>query len=260
MVNSDAEARKSMEAAIEKALGEPIGFDSSELANKVKRNLLLISIVVIALVVFEVKPSPNVSIFGVGLEGVSSHKLMVGLAAFLVYNFAHYIWLCYDLFGEWSVRSSGAKKGFAKRLKQENTDAEAFQDPKQLTLYSWWLIESSKLPTHEDNLQRAKKLADELLRSERILRETGDIPARLPHQNAEGHLVQTIERLQDQLSVIKSVVDNPALRVRLDRFDRRFKALINSQNRRILVYELIFPNALALYAFWLLFVFFKTAS
>lgn len=260
MGTSDADVKKSMEAAIEKALGEPVGFDSSELANKVKRNLLLISVVVIALVVFEVKPSPNVSIIGVSLDGVTSHKLMVGLAAFLVYSFAHYIWLCYDLFGEWSVRSSGAKKGFAKRFKQENTDAEAFQDPRQLTLYSWWLIESSKLPTHQDNLQRAKKLADQLLASERILREAGDIPARLPHQNAEGHLVKAIESLWDQLSLVKSVVDNPGLRVRLDRFDRRFKSLINSQNRRVLVYELIFPNALALYAFWLLFVFFKTAS
>lgn len=48
--------------ALQKSMGEPVGFDISEAATKIKRNLILVSSVVLVLIFGGVEAAPGVSI------------------------------------------------------------------------------------------------------------------------------------------------------------------------------------------------------
>jgi len=243
-------------AALDKVLGSPVDFESSDEAKKIKRNLLIISVIVIALILGEITASDKISLFGVSLEGVTPQKLMSGLGAFLIYNFLHYLWFCFDLFGEWSIRVTGTRSAFITAGMFASKDCDYPSDPKQSTLYNWWRSERHGLYKVERRIEDAEEIANYLdeIRQRSPQKAFGDF--RIDSHLGDQALIKEINSIRSDLQELRKLLEAPRVTVSLRRFDQRFQLLLRSQSLRVLISELIFPNLLAAYAFLLLFAFF----
>lgn len=235
--------------ALQRSMGQPIGFDISEAATKIKRNLILVSSVALVLIFGGVEAAPGVSIFGVSLTGVTSTKLMVGLSIVLFYTLAHYLWYCYELYSEWVIRLTGAKLGFVTGGGVGAEGMDYPSDPKQSTLYNWWLGRSRALIDCKEVASKVDvQVAQINLRIDDIVNnENPSANGAMAHQ-AIMLLNSTLEQVNSSILSTEAVLMQVRIPVSLARFDRRFGLLLKSQNLRIILIEIAFPIALAAFS------------
>jgi hypothetical protein len=232
--------------AVEKILGKPIGFDISESAAKIKRNLMLVSFLVLVLAIGELETS-NVTVFGAKLGGVTPDKLMVGLSVILLYTFLHYLWYCFDLLGEWSVRVTGIRAINGSRGIFGGGRDDIAVDPEQTTLYSWWLYKSKEAESYGRFVEGVDlKLAELEIKLQEI--DTEGKYAHFIQAGAGGGVAEVRGLIRRDLVTFTSLVKEKMIPVSLERFDSRFKLLIRSQNLRVLLVDVIAPVLLALVA------------
>ncbi|MWV17518.1 hypothetical protein F3I16_15860 [Pseudomonas sp. L-22-4S-12] len=246
--------------ALKKVLGEPIGFDISDAALKVKRNLMLVSLVVIVLVLGELKTSSKISIFGVSLDGVTPDKMMLGLAVVLIYSLIHYLWYCFELAGEWSLRVTGARLGFVTGAQWAEEGIDYPADPKQSTLYTWWLQEIKSFAYYKDLIAKVEEHKEEIdKRIEDIVKNNNPGSNGAMASNAITQLKGALEQARSSVSKAESIIANQRINVSLERFDKRFGLVLRSQNLRVLLAEILLPIFMAGYAGLLLATFFELA-
>ncbi|WP_122313307.1 hypothetical protein [Pseudomonas coronafaciens] len=232
---------------IAKVLGEPVGFDISETASKLRRNLLLISVVVIILIVGGIQAGADISLFGIKLTGVTPKKLMIGLAVVLTYHLIHYLWYCYELYSEWTLRLTGTRLSFVTGAMFGLEGADYPNNPRQSTPYTWWLQESRSMLAYEDLLRQVEAgvrgldtHVEELQKKD--MTSAGTVS--LSMQN----LKNTLEQVRNSLEATESVITNTRIPASLHRFDNRFRLLLKSQNMRVLLVEIGMPIFIALAA------------
>lgn len=244
---------------VSKVLGEPVGFDISEIASKLRRNLLLVSIVVITLIVGEIKPGADFSVFGITLTGVTPFKLMIGLAVVLAYHFVHFSWYCYELYSEWSIRITGTRLSFVTGGKFASEGADYPDNPKQSTLYTWWLQEARSMSAYTQLLDQVES---------GVKRFDGHIEAlQKADMTAAGSISQSIQEMKTALAHVRQgfsdsekVISDSRIPASLNRFDNRFRLLLRSQNLRVLIVEVGVPLTLSAVAGVFLFRFFLSVG
>lgn len=241
---------------ISRVLGEPVGFDISEAASKLRRNLILVSVVVLVLVLGEIEAGSDFSILGVKLTGVTPFKLMVGLSIVLAYTFVHFIWYCYELYSAWAIRVTGTKLAFVTGGKLGATGADYPDDPKQSTLYTWWIQESQSIPAYSDLVDRVDESIRQFSDHVEQLELRDKTSAGSVSSSIQG-MVRTLEKVKGALESSKSVLTNTRMPESLSRFDERFRLLLKSQNLRVLVVEVGLPILLSLAAAYYLLRFFN---
>lgn len=239
--------RAPTEQEVEKVLGEPIGFDISEAASKIRRNLLLSSLVVLALIFGDIEAGSNSSVFGVSLTNVTPLKLMTGLGLILFYNFLHYIWYCYELYGEWSLRVTGTKLTFVTGGKLGQTGADYPNDPKQSTLYNWWRQESKNMKGHDELLHLVDRKINELDAKTKDL-DRVDLVSAGSISSAIADLKRSVDQVGARLVETQNIIRDNRIPASLKRFDNRFKLLLKSKNIRVLFVEVFFPLVLGVVA------------
>ena len=232
---------------IAKVLGEPVGFDISETAAKLRRNLILVSMVVLVLIVGEIEAGSDFSILGVKLTGVTPFKLMVGLSIVLAYTLIHFIWYCYELYSEWSVRVTGTKLAFVTGAKFGATGADYPDDPKQSTLYTWWIQEARSMTAYSDLLKRVDESVQQFSAHVEQLQQRDMTVGGSVSSSIQG-MNNTLEQIRRSLDSTESTITNTRIPESLSRFDRRFSLLLKSQNLRTMVVEVGIPTILSLAA------------
>ena len=238
--------KENKEKALQKVMGEPVGFDISEPATKIKRNLILVSIVIIVLLWGGVEAKPDVSIFGVSLTGVTSIKMMLGLSALLIYSLVHYLWYCYELYGEWVIRITGVSVGFITGGTFSGDGMDYPSNPKQSTLYNWWRERSRDLPDYRKTANKIEESFEDIKSKIESIRESAGLRYNVDSaRDAVQHLQGVIGQLAGEISHANQLLDAARIPVSLERFDRRFRLLLKSQNARVLVVEILFPVLLA---------------
>jgi hypothetical protein len=230
---------------IAKVLGEPVGFDISETAAKLRRNLMLVSMLVMVLIVGEISAGSDFSIFGVKLVGVTPSKLMVGLSIVLAYTLLHFLWYCYELYSEWSIRITGTKLAFVTGAKLGATGADYPDNPRQSTLYSWWLQEARSMKAYEDLLSRVDESIRRFDSHTEQLQRIDMTAAGTVSQSIQG-MKNTLEQVRSSLASTENTITNTRIPESLERFDNRFRLLLNSQNMRSAFVEIGVPVVLSL--------------
>lgn len=232
---------------LEKTLGAPIGFGISDTAMKLRRNLLLTSVVIIILVAGEIQPGADFSLLGVKLTGVTPFKLMVGLAVMLGYNLIHYVWCCYEFYSEWAIRITGTKLGFVTGAKWASEGADYPDDPKQSSLYTWWLQEARSIGAYrellvkvEDGLRSLNGHVDEL--------QAKDMSAAGTVSRSIQEVKSSLDQIQSSVESSEGVILSTRIPVSLERFDNRFRLLLKSQNIRIVLIEIGLPLAVSAFS------------
>lgn len=235
--------------ALRKSMGEPIGFDISEAAAKIKRNLILISSVVLVLIFGGVEAAPGVSIFGVSLTGVTSTKLMIGLSIVLLYSLSHYLWYCYELYSEWAIRLTGAKLGFVTSGAFGADGMDYPSDPKQSTLYNWWCHQSQGLMDYKSVIGKIDDQVAEInLRIDEIFKMENQGSNGAMASQSIMQLKGILDQVKSSMVVTESVLTHARIPVSLARFDRRFGLLLKSQNLRVFLVEITLPISLAAFS------------
>lgn len=232
--------------AVVKIMGQPVGFDLSDAAIKVKNLLLTVSIFLLCLVIGDIKVTGAVRFLGVNLEGFTGFKMIFGLSAAVAWVLIHYLWYAWEVFGEWRLRITGMRVARQKGSTQGYLEADHPEDPRQSTLYNWWVEQQYWPPRIEATIKKLETAAEQI--KEQI--DSSSI------ENFELHVgLQSVAELNTVVGALRQTQEkiiefgsNSRIEYSLRRFDNWFWRVVNSQNMRVLIIDILFPLGVSAWA------------
>ncbi|RYF18634.1 MAG: hypothetical protein EOO30_02590 [Comamonadaceae bacterium] len=248
----------SPEEAVQKALGEPVFIEFPENTWKIRTNLVIISLISIAVVFGDLHIEPDSQIFGLKFRGLSDAVLTNSLIAIVVYLLAHFLWAAADSFLEWRVRITGTRLAFTTGSKWGSNHADYPDDPRQSSLYRWWTDHAPQFGVVTDHLKGFEsRLATLEQQVSSAMRST--LAAEPQVQADAASIVTAIRETRDRLTHVEGsvrtaveVVQSGRVPESLSRFDNWFAIFLRSQNLRWLVIDIGAPVLAAGYALVLL--------
>ncbi|MBI4684095.1 MAG: hypothetical protein HY755_02735 [Nitrospirae bacterium] len=82
--------------AVEKALGEPVIGEFTENTIKIRRNLLIVSLLSVAVSLGGLQINPNSEVFGLKFSGLTDNFIRFGLTLITLYLFIHFLWCSFE--------------------------------------------------------------------------------------------------------------------------------------------------------------------
>lgn len=243
----DTRPDENSKEAVEKVLGEPVFDGLSENALRVRRNLLIFGLTALFITCTDVGIAPQLSgsLMGIGFTGVEIKHLKIVLLILNGYFLFHFGWCLYDAFYEWRLRVTGTKLAFLTGAGTwGSSDTDHPTDPRQSTLYYWWI-------KHSRNLKNMHKKLDEI--SESIEESKSEINAYLGQKRVlhDGDITKINKKLDSELSQLSNIkaaveqskrdINSPRITVSLERFDNWFKHFLKSRNLRWIVIDAALP-------------------
>lgn len=241
---------KNNEDDVQRLLGAPFGLEYGEAAQRVRRNLLALSMLAIALIATGAKVEEP-EIFGFKLTSVSDHAIRVALVCSLLYLVVHFVWHAIELFAEWRVRLTGTRLAFQTGPTRGSDDADYPETPRQSTLYRWW-------NDNQANVEQVLPILIELQAQIRSYLEDGrdwgaaSTKVETPSLPALQGILKRLEEVQRRSESSARIISSPRIQVSLARFDRWFYYVSVSQNLRWIFLETLVPLALGTAAIILL--------
>lgn len=235
---------------VEEVLGEPINPELSEYAQKLRRNLLVFGAVYIFCWFYEVEIDRESLFFGIKLIGLNAEQFSVGTMIVNIYLLVHFGWYALEAFAEWRVRLTGTRAAY-----QTNSGfgglpsaADASSDPRQSTLYNWWLRFSSNIG------ERSEVIDDFEQRLEQVESELKKLDPKSVNVNVAS-LISSLAQLPPQLQQVRTYMEridqylsSGRIEVSLQRFDKCFKLMLKSQNLRMISIDIALPSIIGITA------------
>lgn len=239
--------------AVEKALGTPVSGELSNDALKVRRNLLVFGLISIFIVIAEVRLDPTSTVLGFKFIGLTDSLVRMGLLLTTSYLFLHFLWYVYESFLEWRLRVTGTKLAFLTGSEWGSEHADYPKDPRQSTLYSWWVREAKaieNLPEKMASVEETVKFWEDRIRAEAARSSNiADLQTTLnilsETRVAIVGLTKSVDQVQKTLSAVRIVAS-------LKRFDGWFYLFLRSQNFRWLLIDVSIPLLIGASAIFLL--------
>lgn len=229
--------------AVEKALGEPFSTEFQENAFKVRRNLLVFAFISLVVTMGDVKVGDKVEVFGLSLENFSVALLQLSLLLVTIYHQVHFVWYCVDSFSEWRLHTTGTKLAFVTGFMWDNEDKDKSKDPRQSTLYNWWLQQTrglgNDIPTAKDALQKLSEF-EAILKTREVADDKYHLNLHSSHKlvtEARADIAKNLAKME----AIEKTITSARIPVSLERFDRFFHLAKRSANLRWLLIEMCAP-------------------
>ncbi|AON55775.1 hypothetical protein [Herbaspirillum seropedicae] len=228
------------------ALGEPLALEFSEYTRKLRMSLITSSVVALIVVFAHVSISPSSTVFGLTFRGLNDHVMLVMLLIVNIYTTIHFLWCSWDHWQEWRIRQSGTKLVFQTRSAFANPHTDHPKDPRQSTLYNWWLQVAAGLPDvqHESTAL--------LTKFHEMEAKINGLQADAGNLSEVAVLIQTVRHemtgFHQGLARTAQALDAPRLRVSLERFDGAYRRMLESQNLRWAVLEMGLPTGMGILA------------
>lgn len=238
--------------AVEKALGEPVICEFSTPIQKVRGTLFFISVISIALTIGDLHIDSKSSILGLQFTNLSDSLVKNGLFWVVAYLMIHFIWGAADCFMEWRLRITGTRVAFITGAKIPSEHGDYPDNPRQSTLYRWWVTQARKVVFWEKESsfieEQLKELSQHFLNK---ANETNDMNWRHV-QSPLAAVKQRVDQIDQSVQKVTETLESNRVPVSLARFDNRFQIFLRSQNLRWLVIEAGLPLLLGSYALLLL--------
>lgn len=238
--------------AVEKALGNPIDGDLSDNALKVRRNLLVFGMISIFITIGGVKLDPTSSVLGFKFSGVSETLITNALLAANVYFLLHFIWYAFEGLLEWRLRVTGTRLAFLTGSRYGSEHADYPDDPRQSTLYNWWLFNAKRIGsfkvTADDLSDKIKTWQDKISPFQNGI----DSPDFDNAMNTLNQAKAAVDKLSKQIETAEKTFTATRIPCSLGRFDGWFKLFLKSQNIRWLLIDILLPVAIGATATYLL--------
>lgn len=236
---------------VEKILGEPFAMDFSDYVRKIRNNLIITSIISIALLLGGLRIAPDSTFLGLKFIGLDNNLILQTLFFLNAYTLIHFLWSSIDHFQEWWLRLTGTKVAHVTAARVGAVGADYPNDPRQSTLYNWWNDEARKISSLQEplnNIQiKLKKWEDTVTAS-----LEGKDPNVVNACMSINKVGEDINKLKASVEQIGKSFESPRIPASLKRFDGHFQFFLRSQNLRWLIIELGFPLVLGSYALLLL--------
>jgi len=244
----EKKAEKEREAA-EQVLGKPFAAAMSDATEKIRRNLMVVSCLTVAVVMLGVRVSPTNTLLGISFDGLTEDTLKKGLLAVNVYMLIHFCWCMFDELQEWRLRVTGTRSAYITGGGFGAKHADYPSEPRQSTLHNWWRTHAARIAQTVTAVRSIEVDIDQRIAAEDVPKLT-----RFPTgAHIELHQIrQAVSTLQEEVSMVKTIVTDPRIVVSLERFDNAFELFLRSQNLRWLVVEAGFPVLLGVWSLGLL--------
>lgn len=251
-MTEDAEDKKLK--AVEEALGKPVAPELSENGWKIRTNLIVTSVIAIAVVLADLHIDSGSSVLGLKFSGFSDAVLRTGLLLILAYLSIHYLWTTFDNFLEWRLRVTGTRLSFVTTGKFASEHGDYPSDPRQSTLYSWWISKAKRIGNLSARLPELERLLQNLDQDLRARYTAGADAMNIVNAcRPIGEARDIMIKLQQSIDEAQRALSATRVPVSLKRFDNWFQFFLRSQNLRWLVFDLLVPIFLAGYAICLLY-------
>lgn len=251
LTDEEEKLKERRRLAVEKVLKTPVFVALTDQAEKVRRNLLVLSLISIFSVLWDIQLDSTASIFGFTFEGLTPEKVLLGLTLITGFSLANFLWLSADSFVEWRLRITGTRLTLVTTGRFSSADGDYPDDPRQSTLYYWWSQEAEKVG---DLSSLVKGLVPELEQIKTTLAaiQTDQLPYLNGIQGAVSGLTNSVGVLTNKMDDLVKTAESHRPDVSLARFDSWFSLFNRSQNLRWLLLEVGAPTVLAAYALILL--------
>lgn len=249
--DDQAESEERRKSA-ERLLGSPVLLDASEEVSKTRLRLLTFSALAIAICYFNLRIGEDAGFLGLKISGLNDGVVRKGLFLVVVYLVVHFAWSISDALKEWRLRLTGINDIRVQMHVSISKEIEAAPNPRQLTLYSWWVREGVNVGTVGTTLNRANAMLDRF-QSQSPAAATPDIAINsLEFSKYVEECRDILKRLNHEVPKARAILESPQLTEKLRRFDQRFRYFLVSQNLRWLVFDFLAPLIVGLAALILL--------
>lgn len=241
--------------AVKKVLGEPIFIGLSDDAKRVRSRLMTTAILAIALSLGGLQVNSGAPIFGFQLSGITDGIVTTAITAILTYLLFHFLWLSVDAFREWRLRITGSRVAHQTVARAASEHGDYPNDPRQSTLYVWWLAQTRELRRVAILFDEASELISQWKHEVGAsLTKKGDIQS-MHTANQQADLIdKKMEEMRRVLRKTEGIVQSNRVPVSLGRFDKWHKEFSRSQNLRWLMIDICTPVVLGLAGVILLYI------
>ena len=231
--------------AVEKVLGEPVFIELSDYVLKIRTNLIRVSVITIAVILANLHIDQGSTVLGLKFTGLNDHVLRAGLLVITCYLGAHYLWTAVDTFLEWRLRITGTRLSFVTTGRIASEHADYPNDPRQSTLYYWWLSEAKRIGDMGSELSNMQNLLESLDIELRAKMNSGTDALNIVNAcRPLGEVRETIGKLGRSIEQTQKAIEATRIPISLKRFDNWFKFFLRSQNLRWLIIDLLVPLTL----------------
>lgn len=234
--------KKSSEQEVEQAIGKPVAAEFPEHTIKVRRNLLAASSISIFLILSGAHLDTESAILGFKFIGATDTHIRTGLLLVTGYFFIHFLWLAWDYFLEWRLRITGTRLAFITGARFTSGEADYPDDPRQSTLYSWWMGEAKRVGNINvkiETFNAAMKSYEEKLRA--LLENPGEFDNLNNALRAHTETLSRTQELKNSIAYLQDTFTSNRIPVSLRRFDNWFQLFLRSGNLRWFVVDALIP-------------------
>lgn len=244
-------AREGAVEAVQKALGTPVAAELTPHALKVRTNLIIASAISIAVAGVPLHIKDDSSLLGLKFIGVTDRAIDIGLLLITAYLAIHFAWLVVDAYSEWRLRITGTRVAFITAPKWVSGEEPDYpDDPRQSTLYNWWVDKAKVVKEQERTLYDAMATIPGWRRQIDEKLVGGFDP------NNFGTLINglssNVAACSQTLGEVRKVIESPRIIESLRRFNGWFEFFLRSQNLRWLVVDAGAPITVAIAALLML--------
>jgi len=233
----------------ERAMGEPVLPEFSEDLRRTRRNLLVVSSVLIFAQISKVQITAA-NFFAFKISNPSQTWLYIGATCVLAYLLLQFCWKGWDYIHFMRIRVTGSRLSHVTTGRMASDFGDYPSDPNQSNLYYWWTEQARKI----GNLS---KMADDVHIVANRLQEVAKQPGNIDMSNinhvtsSAGEINNKISSLENRLTELQKVLNSTRIPTSLERYDRWFYHFKKSQVCRIVMLDLVFPLVLGVTAMYL---------
>lgn len=240
---------------VNKILGEPVIPDFSENTLRMRRNLLIFCSISLFYKLNGLTIATDSIFFGVKFENLTNDAVNVALFALITYHFIHFLLNSFDHFIYLRLRITGSIVNHITTAKFSHEEEDSPDDPKQSTLYNYWLETARRLTkwsAFSEEIEGLKKQQDEFIK---LVEENQDnlnqpnIVNKL--RNSAPNFTNKLDSLSTKLNEVEKIFTNNRIETSLKRFDKWFWFYQNQQIFRWAIIELGLPIVLGIWSLYL---------
>lgn len=230
--------------AIEKIMANPVVEPNEELS-KIRMRLLVVGSISFVIGAFDLKIGKSANVVGLTIENLGDTQVRLILIGITIYLLVHFLWGSCDAFTEWKLRRSALAKH------KGSTD-----DPKQLTIYRYWLDvlgDKAAVLNHVDKFRQSAAQLQQIVgdMGELSRQDTVRLEAVRSALKEASVALQGYESNKEKTNA-QIFSPNDTVSYAVQRFDATFIGFQRSQNYRWFLFEFLLPLGLGLAAvFWL---------
>jgi len=241
---------------------EPIFLGFTDTVQKTKKLLIILSSISIFLIYGDLTINQESSFIGLKFEGLNNNLIYTGFLVIIIYNFIVFLWSGYSTFEEWQVRQSGMKTFNASAendyfyIKDNNTYLTP-TEPRNSTLYYWWITQASKTTGLNKTLENLEKTNNKIYKLLQEIESKSENKIFIDNQTSytATHFSKSFEELAKvakSFKVIENALNSKNIEISLGKFDKRFKTLLYSQNLKWIILDFAMPILISSFAIYIL--------